>query len=398
MSRPAGRVRAVALAVLVAAPGLAGQAGPDLRGYALGLAAHVDDGPSGPGGAHLFGRLRLMPSVPAGPVTFDAAWEQLLVRVPEGFASAGLVPGASPTRSTDWLDLDGVVRRGERTTWTHRLDRLSVAWDAGRISLTVGRQAISWATTLFLTPADPFAPFDPSDPFREYRGGVDAVRVRAFPGPFSEVELVLRGAGTVDGDRLTAVARAQTSRGGWAFGGWGGWVHEEGAAAVFVSGALGSSAVRAEATVRETPDDGGATFRSAVGLDRNAVLSGRDVYAIVELQYDGFGADRASDLLEVIVSKPYSRGELQTLSTWMGMARISVQAHPLVSLDGLVLTSLSDRSALVAPGVAWSATGSATVRVGAYLGVGPDRVDASGPASGYGPLPRVLYASLAWFF
>lgn len=45
-----------------------------------------------------------------------------------------------------------------------------------------------------------------------------------------------------------------------------------------------------------------------------------------------------------------------------------------------------------------SATASATVRLGAYLGVGPDRVDETGPASEYGPLPRVLYASLAWFF
>ena len=56
---------------------------------------------------------------------------------------------------------------------------LRALWRANA-DLIVGRQPVSWATTLFLTPADPFSPFDPADPFREYRGGVDAARLRVY--------------------------------------------------------------------------------------------------------------------------------------------------------------------------------------------------------------------------
>jgi hypothetical protein len=370
----------------------------DVPGYALGVSTWADAGPLGPGGTTLLGRFRVMPTLTSGPWTLDAAYEHILSRTPEGGGMSITTPGGAAASGSDWLGVDWTVRSTDRTAWRHRFDRLSLALDAGPVSVTVGRQAISWATALFLTPADPFAPFDPSDPFRAYRGGVDAVRVRAFPGPFSEVEGVMRAAETAEGNTLTALARGQLSRGGWALGGWAGLLHDEGAAALFATGAVGATAVRGEMAFRKDPG-GGPLVRSTLGADRRYSAGGRDLFVIVEIQYDGYGAATPSELLTVAASPAYLRGEMQTLGRWTGAAQVSFQLHPLVSVDGLVLLDVEDGSALLAPGASWSATSAASFRFGAFLSEGTAGFDGTGGLrSAYGSTPTVAYLSLSWFF
>jgi hypothetical protein len=334
-----------------------------------------------------------------GPVTMDVAYEHVASRTPMGGGLSITTPGGEGAGSGDWLGADWELRSTSRSRWRHRFDRLALSFAAGPVEVTAGRQAISWATTLFLTPADPFAPFDPSDPFREYRGGVDAVRVQAFPGPFTEIEAVVRAADTPEGSRITALARGQTSRSGWAFGAWAGAVHEEAAGAVFATGAAGAMALRAEASLRRGTTDGEAVFRAALGADRNFLLDGKDLFLVAELQYDGLGAAESSDLLDIVISKWFSRGEMQVLGQWSGAVQAGYQAHPLVSVDALVLANLRDGSALLAPGLGWSATEHMSVRLGVFAGTGPGGLEPEAwLASEYGSIPVLGYASLSWFF
>jgi len=167
---------------------------------------------------------------------------------------------------------------------------------------------------------------------------------------------------------------------------------------VFATGAAGATAVRGSLSVRRAPE-GGATARAAVGGDRRFSVAGRDLYAIVEVQYDGFGAPRASDLLAVTASDPYRHGEMQTLGRWTGAAQGSWEVHPLVRTDLMALVNLEDGSALVAPGVSWSVSASASLRAGAFVGAGAGGVDPdAGLASEYGPIPLLAYAALSVFF
>ena len=389
---------AVALLCPFTLPSAANAQTVDLTGYALGVTTWADDGPLGPGGTTLLGRFRVMPTVTSGPWTLDAAYEHVLSRTPTGGGISITTPGGTSASGSDWLGVDWDLRSTERSDWRHRFDRLSLTLDAGPVSVSVGRQAISWATALFLTPADPFAPFDPSDPFRAYRGGVDAARVRVFTGPFSEVEGVVRAARTTAGTTVTALARGQLSRGGWALGGWAGLLHDEGAGAVFATGALGATAVRGEMALREDPH-GGALARATVGADRRFLPGGRDLFAVVEIQYDGYGASSPSELLTTATSPAYLRGEMQTLGRWTGASQVSYQLHPLVGVDGLVLVDLGDGSALVAPGLSWSATSAASVRLGVFVSRGDAGFDGTGRLrSAYGSTPTVAYASFSLFF
>ena len=172
----------IALAALLAPARSAAQL--EVGGYALGVGSYAGESELLPAGDSWFGRGRLMLDYDRRAFAFEAAYEHVLQHQPAGGGFGITNPGGQRV-NTDWLPLDWTIADSETGSWRHRFDRLSMQMAHGPLEVTVGRQAISWATTLFLTPADPFAPFDPSDPFREYRGGVDAVRVRAFSGPFT---------------------------------------------------------------------------------------------------------------------------------------------------------------------------------------------------------------------
>lgn len=399
MRRARTAAAAAVFLVLAAAPtrGVAQGAPALVRGYALNVAGVSGGSAFAASGAADVLRLRLMSTPALGVVRFDLALEQLATW--EQRSGTGLVgPGAGAEAATgDWLPLDWTVARGARASWRARFDRLAIAVPMGAASVTVGRQAISWATTLFLTPADPFAPFDPADPFREYRIGVDAVRVQVYPGRFSELDGVVRPADTPGGHTLTAVVRGKRTVGAWDLSAWGGMVYDRAAAAVGVTTTVAGSAVRAEAAVRDLPSSG-ATLRAAVGVDRRFRLARRDLYVVLEYQHDGFGAARASALPTVLASAPYRRGEMQVLGRDAVAVQASWQVHPLVSTELLILDDVRDGSALLAPAVAYSASEALSLRLGVYAGLGRSATPLGLPASEYGPLPTVGFASASFFF
>jgi len=384
-------------AFLVAAvPRPAGaQPGP-LSGYALNVAGASASSVFGPGGLSDFQRLRLMLGPALGPLRFEAAYEHLLLyQQHAGTAFGALAPGAAPA-SGDWLRLDWTLEQGGSVLWRHRFDRLDVALPLGRFEARVGRQAISWATTLLLTPADPFAPFDPSDPFREYRSGVDAARLQYFPSPFGQLDLVVRPEGGANGHTVTAAARGRVTVASWDLSGWAGVVHGEAAAAAGATGTAAGAALRLEAEVRRDTA-GAAVVRAAAGAYRRWSVLGRDLYVVLEYQHDGFGASGAGALASVILSAPYRRGELQVLGRDVAAGQLTYQLHPLLSGELLTLWDLRDGSLLFAPAASLSASNNVTVRASAFLAVGPG---ASGArlASEFGSVPRFGYLSVSLFF
>ena len=371
----------------------------EVSAYVLSVGGYQGSSALGESEGTALARTRLMPVLTSGGLTLDIAYEHVLSQARSSTGFSITAPGGSAARTGDWLGLDWDLHSGSNTKWRHRLDRISLGFSGGPLEITIGRQAVSWATTLILTPADPFAPFNPSDPFREYRGGIDALRVRLFTGPFSEIEAVVRPTETAFGTTVTALGRVQTSRGGWAFGTWAGILHDQPAGALFATGALETNAIRAEVAIREHPNDEVAV-RGAIGLDRFFTPGGKDVYFAVELQYDGFGAQSTSKLLETMSAKPFMQGEMQTIGQWTIASQLSYQIHPLVGVSGLALVNARDRSMLVSPGLNWSATGSLTVTAAAFRGLGTELTSPGtlGLGSEFGFIPAIGYISASWFF
>ncbi len=374
---------------------------PTVRGYYLNVPLWNDSTAFAAGGFGDLQRLRFMTMPQVGPLTFEVAYEHLLsyseraVGAPVGALLAGVAPGGG-----EWLNLDWTLKETSHWLWRHRFDRLNArVAPADFLEITAGRQTISWATTLFLTPADPFAPFDPADPFREYRGGVDALRLQAFPGPLSELELAARLADSPIGESLTVLGRGRATWRGWELSAWGGALHEEPALGFGAAGGVGRVALRAEASLREDDEDE-PTLRATVGLDTRLALRGRDLYVVFEYQRDGFGAASAGDLAAVLFSKPSVRGELQVLGRDVGVSQAVYQLHPLFAVDLLVLANLGDESVLLAPGATYSASNEVTLRAGLFLGLGDDDFGAVPTTlpSEFGVVPTVIYVSGSAFF
>jgi hypothetical protein len=154
---------------------------------ALNVAAATGASGWGAGAISDLQHLRIMTTLSLGPMGFEFADEQLV-----SYASrTTTVPFASTLgalrASGDWLTLDGTLGSSRHVLWRHRVDRLDGTISVGSAVLTLGRQAISWGTTLLLAPPDPFAPFDPSDPFREYRAGVDRLPLPTLASEFGSV-------------------------------------------------------------------------------------------------------------------------------------------------------------------------------------------------------------------
>lgn len=371
---------------------------PDIGGYYLNVPLWSDSTPYAVGGFGDLQRLRLMIEPTLGPFDLEVAYEHLLsysqraVSAAVGSIIAGLTPGGG-----EWLDLQWTVEESDHWLWRHRFDRLSLRYAGDAFEATVGRQTISWATTLFLTPADPFAPFDPADPFREYRGGVDAIRVQAFPGTLSDVDLVLRMSDTGVGETVTALARGRTVWRGWELSAWAGALHEHVAAAFAAAGSVGRFAIRGELSLREEDDE--LIVRRTIGIDTQVQAFDRDLYLVLEYQHDEFGAADSGELLDVITSDPLARGELQVLGRDEIAAQAAYQLHPLFGATLLLLSNLNDPSLLIFPGASYSLSNEVTLQGGLYLGLGDGTAESPFEIpSEYGIVPTTLYLSLTAFF
>ena len=346
--------------------------------------------------ASSFSRFRLTTRPVLGSLAFEVAYEHALTLQQRG-ANTGFGIGAVPSGG-EWFDLESTVEERAHVRWRHRFDRFNVGWSPSRsMDLTVGRQAVSWGTTLFLTPADPFLPFSPSDPFRQFRGGVDAGRLRLYPGPLSSLDLVVRPTATAMGEELTALLRGLTTWKNWELSGWGGTLYGDRAGALGAAGAVGVWAVRVEAVIREIR--GRVIGRGSLGLDRILQVGGRDLFVVLEYQRDGLAAAGPSAYLDILQSPEFQRGELQVLGRDEAVLQASYQFHPLWSVGGLWLWNLNDRSALLAPSLAYSAGNEVSISGGIYIGLGDSAITLERPLpSEFGLAGTTGFASLSWFF
>ena len=282
--------------------------------------------------------------------------------------------------------------------WRHRFDRLNVAWaPAEAMELSVGRQAISWGTTQVFTPADPFPAFSPTDPFQVFRAGVDAARLRIYPSALSEIDVVFRPSRTDVGEEITALARGFATWKNWGLSAWGGTLYGDPTGAVGASGGIGPWAVNFEAVVRDY--HGTVVGRGAVGVFRLFQVAERDLTVVAEYQRDGRGAAGPDELLTVLQSREFRRGEYQVFGRDEVAVTAAYQIHPLWSVTGTTIWNLNDRSALVFPGFSYSVSNEASLAGGVFTGTGAgDFVPGQPLPSIYGLAGLTGYLSLTWYF
>lgn len=397
--------RAVLVSVLLAAGLLVVGAPPaaaqPITGYVLTVPLFSGSTALSDSNASNFNRFRLSTEQALGPLVFEAAYEHA-VTFQQNIAALSLGLGglADIQSGGEWLDLQGTISRHdqEHVLWRHRFDRLNVAWSpAEALELSVGRQAISWGTTQVFTPADPFPAFSPTDPFQVFRAGVDAARLRIYPSALSEIDVVFRPSRTDVGEEVTALARGFATWRNWGLSAWGGTLYGDPAGAVGASGGIGPWAVNFEVVVRDY--HGTVVGRGAIGTFRLFQVAERDLTIAAEYQRDGRGAGRPDELLTVLQSREFRRGEYQVFGRDEVAITAAYQIHPLWSVTGTTIWNLNDRSALVFPGFSYSLSNEASLAGGVFAGTGAGDFEPGQPLpSIYGLAGVTGYLSLTWYF
>ncbi len=324
--------------------------------------------------------------VDARPTTWLAArvaYEQRARTVSEGAGAAGgagVLPTDLPAPyRVKQLD-DTLVEVGSTFSYRHELDRAVASVSLSRAEVTVGRQGVGWGRGLVFGAVDIFAPFSPLESDREWRRGIDAVRLRApvtdlisidavaaFGESMEESAFVGRVhgyVGNVDGE-LFAGSRCEDGFYGASLSFPVLDAEFHGEAAVFLSpeplpagGSFGSDDVALKAVV-----GGSRTFDLAGGL-----------MLVAEYHYSGFGfpdIEEVSDYFyDPAFRERYERGDSQLLGRHACAVQLSYGFASVVPLSATWLVSPVDGSGVVVPSVVWVFSDNVTLTASAYVSHG----------------------------
>lgn len=291
--------------------------------------------------------------------TFDGelAWDVGLRHDSGGFDALPGV-GSGGVRDRRLLDLSHSLVSDRTTRVEQRLDRLWGAVRLGEWRVALGRQAASFGNGIVFQPMDLASPFAPTEIDRDYKRGEDMLQVSRPFADGSEVGAVLvgrRGEGSgLDGSAGTSVLHLRTFVGTLATELLAGRHLGDPLAAAGVSGPLGTAVWRLDLVGQRV--DGDWRLSGVVNIDWSLVVGARNVYLFAELYRNGFGLD--SPTLAGLASRPalqarLARGEVFTLGRHALAIGGTVEWHPLVNQQLLLIEDPGDGSVLVQTTLAW---------------------------------------------
>jgi len=305
--------------------------------------------------------------------------------------------------------------------WVDRLSvKLSVPW----ADLTVGRQAISFGKAYFWNPLDIFRPFDPRSFDRDYKPGVDAVKLDVPLADFAGVNVVGTpgrriGAdgGYADGGRRTGcswygsalMARVFAGIRGWDLAVQGGKVYGGWQAGGGVAGEAGPVEVRGEVAYLKALADGDRVplpspddvrllddqLEAVAGAGRRLTPK---LSVEAEYLYNGAGLPGRMAATAFRVAS----GDALCISRHMLGATATWEVHPLLNLRLSALVSSSDGSGTIQPGLTVSISDESDFIAGAQVVYGrKPAVTSAGPSvpgSEFGGYPHLIYGEFKVYF
>jgi hypothetical protein len=279
------------------------------------------------------------------------------------------------------------------------LDRFALKLTSDFADITIGRQAVTFGTAYFWNPLDVFFAFGSTQFDRDYKPGVDAVRVDVPFGDFSGATLVA-AFGDVDAPdvwRETAVvARAFTNLADWDFIVQGGKLrggYQAGAA--FVGEAF-TIEVRGEAgyfwAMDGEPIDNHLTTVIGVGRRFESTL-----YLQAEHLYNGGSAETLVESVGLV-----GQGWMQQASRNVTGVMASYEILPILFGSVAYLIEWDAHSMAIQPGLSYSAADEVDLIAGALFAVGDRPVFSLDPAetltSEFGTYPNFFYLEAKLYF
>jgi len=313
--------------------------------------------------------------------------------------------GIAVSPSRKFLPLDATFYESSNLTLTGSLDRANIRVEAGPVEIKLGRQALSWGVSYFWPAMDLFAPFQPNQVDRDYKSGVDALRLTFALNNFSELEIlggILGSSARRDG---AAGALLRWNVGPSDLGFMAGRFHGDTVGGIFVTANVRGTGLRGELTYTDSGDpedvrrDRESFWRGSIGIDRQLIPS---LGVVVELAWNGYGTADPRLYLDRILADRMLRGEVTALGRIHTGISANWMLHPLLNLNASFLINWNDSSTLWVPVLNWSAGDNAEVLVGGQISTGKGVGEKPGGdallGSEYGIIPGSLFATIRIYF
>jgi hypothetical protein len=325
---------------------------------------------------------RAMLSSHLGPVDAEVHWLTTALGS-FGDREPAAASGENPFRS---LDLEDTRRISGGTTILSELDRLSLTFPLDRISLTAGRQAVSWGEAYYYNFGDLFGAFPITETNRLHKTGIDAILATISLGSFSDLSL----AAVPSRDRDdSAAARLLFPAGPGSMTLTFGYVLGADEAGAGYTVDLKGTKVYGTCLLT-MPEDDEDFIELVLGAERQV---GPYTHAFGEVYYNGWGAEDPDGYTGLLTSRRFLDGRVLTLGRLNAAFEVSRQVSALFTITPAVFANLSDGSALLRLDGAYSASDLTSVTAGVFFGLG-DRPDGLTLESEFGGMPPTFYVEV----
>ena len=318
------------------------------------------------------------------------------------------------------LDATWDWHQGDNSVASLWLDRFNTKSALSWADITVGRQAITFGKAYFWNPLDIFLPFDPRQFDRDYKAGVDAVRVDIPLGSFTGINLItvagreLDSSGEfIDDGTLDAswygsalLGRVFTTWKGWDLALQGGKIYGGYQLGSGLVGEIGPIEARAEAAYLWAQDSESLpaplegdlvedAFTAVVGFGHRF-----DNTLTVEIEYFYNGAGESDARIESFVR--FRNGSSLQMSQHLTGLLVSYEFLPIITGQLTALYSWDDPASQIQPILTWSPSDNTEVLVGASINFGdrPEQTSTGQPQlqSEFGTFPDFYFMEFKLYF
>ncbi len=326
------------------------------------------------------------------------------------------------------IDLSQNWYEGENSRATLWFDRFNAKLSLSSADVTIGRQAITFGKAYFWNPLDIFSPFSPQQLDRDYKAGVDAIRLDIPMGNFSGFNLINvfgpeipppwqpdTDDKNIDMDLYgsAVLARLYTTIADWDFSLQFGKIYGGGHLGFGATGEIGWLETRFEAAMFTASQNSSFPDNTSEALyeDYTTVVLGVghrfENSLTYEIEYLYNGASDDNDLETSL--KRFTYGGALHISEQLVGGIISYEFLPIAIGQIACIYSISDRSIQIQPSFSVSLTDEVDLLVAGTFSrgdrpyqqtiqIGPYQIIQTRIASEFGTYPDVYYIELKFYF